>query len=814
MSLSLPLPLAAVGGAGSNTEWILGSEGLSLGWAFLIFLVLMAANVLAYWRWAPGLPHWKRHTLIGLRCASTLILLVLLIKPVLNLTVNEPVRQSLLVLLDGSQSFATEDRRDRPDDLKRAAIVSGLLDPANGLAQEADKGASANLVNISRWELFKKLTANERLDFWPRIYREMDLSVYHFGHDAASLGSLQGTGGGSLSTADAVEFFKQVKPDKPSTAIGDSMRQVLQEGRGQPAGGLLLITDGQNNAGSSPLDAAQMAKEQNIPLYIYGMGVTSPPDLILLEVKAQKLAFAKEKVEVRIKVRSQGIKDQTIPATLKVDGVEANRQNLEIHGDEEQEVVFQYVPQDPGEVKLDVDLPVFPEESVKDNNSGTAKLRITDKKFHVLLIEQEPRWDFRYLLAYLQRDRRLQVRCVMINGEPNLDKIPDSPFLPALPDDRETFFNSEVLILGDVDPKDLGEERMQIIKEWVEAGGGIIFLTGLDFNPSSYAGTPLEALLPIVPDTLTPKDYTAQRSPTPFKLQLTTLGETSPYLQMSADPEENKRIWEKFPGVRWTAPVARLKPGAEVLLVDPRAEKMGRYGLLPVFAMQSYGAGTCVYLGTNETYRWRSGEGEKYYSILWGQIMQSLALQLLEGGSARTQLKTDRPQYSVGDKVTVSGKAYTEGFHPLLEPSLPGTLTVTSTDASGKITEEKQPLNLSAVPDIKGFSGEFTAKVPGEYSFSTARDPETVLRFDVLESRVEKLQTSLNERMLRAMAETSGGRFFREEDLNQFPDLLKEKRTTVASFKKQELYYSNWWLVALLTFVFLEWLLRRISQLK
>jgi hypothetical protein len=194
--------------------------------------------------------------------------------------------------------------------------------------------------------------------------------------------------------------------------------------------------------------------------------------------------------------------------------------------------------------------------------------------------------------------------------------------------------------------------------------------------------------------------------------------------------------------------------------------------------------------------------------------MQSLSLQLLEGGSARTQLKTDRQQYAVGDKVTVSGKAYTEGFNPLLEPSLPGTLKITSTDASGKITEKKQVFNLSAVPDINGFSGEFTAKAPGEYAFSTLRDPETVLKFEVLESRVEQLQTALNERMLRAMAESSGGRFFREEDLDQLPGLLKEKSATVASFKKLELYYSAWWLLALLTFAFLEWLLRRLSQLK
>src|SRR5690606_13780169 len=146
-----------------------------------------------------------------------------------------------------------------------------------------------------------------------------------------------------------------------------------------------------------------------------------------------------------------------------------------------------------------------------------------------------------------------------------------------------------------------------------QAGGGIIFLSGPNFNPTAYAGSPLGALLPIVPDTVVTREAAMLRAPDPFPLQLTRLGETSPYLQMDADPGENRRLWEACPGVRWTAPIARVKPGAEVLLVDPRPERSGRYGMLPVFAMQGFGSGKCVYFGTDETYRWRSRTGEKYY---------------------------------------------------------------------------------------------------------------------------------------------------------------------------------------------------------
>lgn len=581
--------------------------------------------------------------MMGLRIAAAFVLAALLAKPVVNLTKNDPVRQPLVVLLDASESMALQDRREQPEDLKRTATATGGTD-------------NAQLANISRKDLLQRLAANRELDLWPRLAEQADLLFYQFGRNATRVPF---STEGKLKTEDAAAFFKNLKIEEPSTAIGEALRQVLQEPRAQPAGGVLLITDGANNSGSSPVEAAQIAKEQGVPLFIYGVGVTSPRDVMVREVSTRKLAFVDERMEVKARVTSQGMEEKTVIATLLGNGESLAEQEVNIGGERDQQVVFQFAPKAAGELRLRVSIPVQTAEAGKENNVAATSLRVTDSKFNVLLIEQEPRWDFRYLLDYLRRDPRLEVRCVMIDGEPGLEATPDSPFIAALPDSREEYFKSQVIILGDVDPEDLGEERMQIIAEWVGAGGGLIFLSGSNFNPRAYAGTPLEALLPVVPDTASTREFNRQRAPEPFQLQLTRLGESSPYLQMDADPEENKRIWEAFPGVRWTAPVARVKPGAEVLLVDPRPERAGRYGMLPVFAMQGYGSGQCVYFGTDETYRWRSRTGEKYYSILWGQIMQTLSLQLLEGASSLTQLRADRKQYGVGDEVVIAGSAYT-----------------------------------------------------------------------------------------------------------------------------------------------------------
>jgi len=247
-----------------------------------------------------------------------------------------------------------------------------------------------------------------------------------------------------------------------------------------------------------------------------------------------------------------------------------------------------------------------------------------------------------------------------------------------------------------------------------------------------------------------------------------------------------------------------------VLLVDPRPEREGRYGQLPVFAMQGFGAGRSVYLGTDETYRWRSRTGDKYYSILWGQIMQTLSLQLLEGASPLTQLKSDRRRYATGDRVVIQGPVYEEGFTPLVQPTLDGALSI---DPHGEGSASSESFHLENTGE-NNYRGDFVPRQPGSYRFVTERDPDGVVRFDVVDARLEYAQTAMDARRLQAMADTSGGRFLREEDLHGLPDLIVSQSATVTTFEKIRLYHSAWFLAALLLFLFLEWWMRRRTRLK
>ena len=804
-------PLAtylAISSAPQRT-WTLSHEGLAPSWALLLFVMLAVASVMGYLRCAPNVTTLQRTVMTALRISAAAILSGLLTKPVIQFTDFQPVKQPIAVMVDASSSMAFVDRRESPIDIHRAAIATGLVSPESDPGNPIPSQLLDQVHNLSRQDMVRRIRDHPKFNLWSRLAMLADLQVYQFGASAQQVGTAI-TKEPSNTSAAHVDF-PDVKSDQPTTAIGESLRQVLQEPRSQPLGGILLITDGGNNSGSSPIEAAQIAKEQHVPLFIYGVGVTSPPDIEVKEVTAQRLAFIGERLEVRAHVVSRNIADKPTTVTLKADGQVVDHLDVSIGGYREQDITLHLLPNKAGEVKLEVSVPVRDEEVGKENNTASTTVRITDSKFNVLLIEREPRWDFRYLLDYLQRDPRLDVKCVMIDGEPGLDRLSNSPFLPSIPNTREALFKFQVLILGDVNPSDLGAERMQMIAEWVEAGGGMIFLAGASYNPSAYAGTALEPLLPVVAPSAGPATWKSPREAEPFPLELTPQGRRSAYLEMDSDPEANMKIWQNFPGVHWVAPVTRAKPGAEILLVDPRPSSAGRYGNLPVFAMHGYGAGKCVYFGTDETYRWRSKTGEKYYSILWGQIMQTLALQLLDNASSMTQLKTDRKQYLVGEKVVIAGNVFSADFSPLIVPGIEGMLTILK--LPGDPAPKTKPLNLLAV-EKNSFRGGFTPTEAGSYTFHTLRDPAGLLKFDVVDNNLERAQTALDDRLLQGMATAAGGHFLREEDLHLLPDWISSTSTRVASYRKVDLYASPWILAGLLAILFSEWLMRRLTRLK
>jgi uncharacterized membrane protein len=794
-----------------DNQYSLDHEGLSWGWAFFLFVALVATVAWSYRRYAPNLPRLSRIGLILLRSILLGLLLFLLVRPILLITLEETVRRPLFVLLDTTQSMGLVDRRSNPDDQARLAIAKGTIDPAGGLKQSLPGGADANR-ELSRHDLLEAVAANPKLNLWPQLEAHASITFYGFGRKLTEMGDLSAPAGSTLTTDESAAFFHNVHSDENLTAIGDGLRDLLDAQRGQPSAGILLITDGANNTGSSPIEAAAIAKQDGVPLFIYGLGVTSPQDIMVAELDGPQVSNVKEKLNMTVRIRAQSMLGRKATVQLKANGKVVDEQPIEFRADGDQEVTLGYTPDAVGMADLEAYVPPLAEEAVKDNNSARTQVRIVDDKIKVLYVETAPSWDFQYLLAMMQRDRRISLKCVLLKGDPGLSAGTDSVFLDRVPDDKDTLFANDLVIIGDVDPSDLGDARMKLLNEWVsKMGGGLLFHAGQKFDPAAYRNTPLEAMLPVETESKTADPYADA-----VQLKLTPAGETSPLLTLSQDPQENLALWGGFPGVHWTAWVDKARPGAQVLLVDPTPSRANRDGPMPVIAQQNYGLGQTLYIGEMETYRWRSKVGEKYFTQIYGQIIQALTAQHTMGASL-TQLKTDRASYLTGDKVKITGRIFQTGFTPVTDAEVPGTITFTSEAKPGQPTPTAQTkeLRLQTIVDQPGeYRAEMVATGAGSYSYSTARDPSVSVKWQVAEPRVELSDIAMNEKLLQSMAAASGGRFLREEDLHSLPDWVASKSTGSVTFKKIPLAFAPILLALMILVACVEWLWRRRLELK
>jgi hypothetical protein len=795
------------------TDASLALRGTSaLGW-ILFVLALLGAFIFWIYRQSPAhLSPARKTTLSVLRILFLGLILALLLRPVLSFTVEGNVRRVLVLLMDSSSSMQIKDTRTNELDRKRVGIAKGTSDE-----------------QAPRIEVVTGAFKNQKLNLLPRLDREFDLAAFTFGQgvvevSARSAATQDKVGRGVPAepqqvTADQFTWVDRLTATNAVTAIGDAMREVLNRKRGQPIAGVVLVTDGANNSGNLPLESAGLLRQEGVPVYPYGVGITQPRDIIVGNMFAPEITFSKDEVPITVRVRGQGLKGESAELVLKLGNQTVATRSLAFEEDGEQIVPLKFTPQSAGEFELEASIDPRSDETVKDNNARTQRLKVIDARIKILLVDQSPRWEFKYLQAMLLRDRRVELKCFLAEGDPGISRDPTAPYLAQFPSRKDELFQYDLIIFGDVDPRSISSAQLENINELVSRfGGALVMVAGKRFAPHAYKGTVLEKLLPVEFDRTGMESLLDTLNDKPIRLELTPAGRANPMLRLSDNEPENAALWKQLPPLYWVAKVARPKPAAEVLLVDPDPARESRFGKMPVVALQQYGLGQVMFVGTDNTWRWRKNVGDLYYTTLWGQISQRVSIQRLLGGSKRTQLTTDRQNYLSGDRVSVYARLYSVGFEPVQEPSVTAIYRIKV--GRGVLAEPndsgpQQQVTLRPVPEQPGlYRSEFIAGAPGNYEFFVEQDPATVLDYAVTEPRFELGETAMNEPLLREIASITGGVFFREENLHKLPETISQRTEKVRSPLEVELWSSPFYFLLLLAVVTAEWVLRKISYLK
>ncbi|NQT87587.1 hypothetical protein HQ560_12530, partial [bacterium] len=466
-----------------------------------------------------------------------------------------------------------------------------------------------------------------------------------------------------------------------------------------------------------------------------------------------------------------------------------------------EDIFFNVDVHEKGAAEVEISIADFADEATAENNRVKRSVRVVNEKINVLCMEGSARWEYRYLRAMLKRDPRINATFIATRARPKMARN-SSEYIARFPETREEAFKYDLVILGDVDAEFFSAEAFGRLEELVkERGGSLLMLCGSRFAPTSYAGTPVERMLPVRFEPGEPwQDVDDNVYPV-----LTAEGRSSLVMTLEMDPEENDGVWSRVAPLDRLPPLGAPRPGATVLAELSDSRSRDRY---PLVAWQRYGTGKCMLMGTDRLWLLRFKTGDKYHWRVWSQCIQFLTLSRLMGEHKRIRLETDRATYPVGEKALLYAHVLDDHFEPITQSGF--DVTVSAIDDLGA-----EPQRVTLRPDVENpglYEGYFSPPRPGRYRMeanAADRSLSNTTEFQVADIKPEMANTDMQIEQLHRIADLSGGKCLSVLQLQELSSLLnREPHTTTV---RTELPLWDNGLVACLLVVLMgfEWIVRR-----
>jgi len=441
-----------------------------------------------------------RILLTSLRMGAWIVLL--LIAGRLFLSLSEPVRPTLVVLLDDSPSMLQVDSED---------VAESASD---------DEGMS-------------------RLDIAENIIRDIPTD----GSEMA---------GGSEAIDPRMPKVRLVR-------LSQLFPDLVQ------SGGMLTGSP----LGESILEAADITVEppagialRDIPLFTVAPGRSVPIRRCQIsDFRADSPVYVGDVIGMSVRLQTEGLADRDVAVSLRMEGSDQVLDRRIVTSDSQTHgvtVPLFYRANQAAKIRFSVQAATVDSESDEGSptNDSLPKVvsdtlmqtvEVSDRPIRVLLVFEEPCFEFRFLWNTLFRDSSLRVDAVLTGAAPEVVES-DQPvegtqqMLRRLPIREDQLATYDVVIIGDVDPAALGTSMMENLATAIDrsgSGAGLMLVAGPRFMPAAYGQTPLARFLPF--SSLQAREMegvgrtfdASDRFARPLKVEPTAAGENYPPLQLA-----------------------------------------------------------------------------------------------------------------------------------------------------------------------------------------------------------------------------------------------------------------------------------------
>ena len=725
----------------------------------------------------------------------------------------------------------------------RLATALGLLStsayersagPGEPLADESleRRRALAELAELSRWERLESLLLDPDHGILGELapFHDLELGTGGDGPDAVV----------SISSAASArrELPRRLAgdPDLPYTDLAAVLDAAYSRGV-ESLEAVVLCTDGRHNRPGSPLVSARRLGAAGIKVHVVGTGSADEPvDLAVVDVRVPRTAYLEDRLEGTLSIKVRAASGERFVVSIheaRREGDNDKDKDKDNDNGEVGEALWRQeivVPAggaaqlrelsfalaagslEAGRSSLVAMVSPISNEVAFSNNERAFLATVKKRDLNILLVAR-PGWESRYLKNLFERDPRIRVNHVTSGVDPDRVGLERGRADGTFPEAREDLERYDLVVVGDLPSEFWRPEELEWMRAFVERGGGLIWIAGRHGHLAGYRETPLSVLLPVeFPDNI----ETPWAPGSPIVLRLTPTGRELPALRLAPDEELNAEMWSWLRPLTWVQPAAASE-GSETWAVAidigrgrataPLPDGTG----IPVLVSRTFGRGRVLYVGTDQTWRWRYKAGDRYHHHVWGQIVDHFREEAFAVEGDRIALDSESAIYDAADPIDVRVRWLDAAGEPV--------------EGDGVVVEvlrDGAPLRELTLPPAGGgvYRGALTDLEPGRYDLRARLDnlsPEDeALRLPFIvagETDREDLFLSWDETLVRQIASTTGGVYLREEEIAQLPGLLAADGRYDEETREIELSRSWLWLALITAFLAIEWALRKRAGL-
>ena len=578
---------------------------------------------------------------------------------------------------------------------------------------------------------------------------------------------------------NAVSWEIQIAATGTESRVGDAINSILEQERGSPLAGIVVISDGRSNAGLDPLVTISEATLQGVPIHTVGMGTSKNPlNVRMVDIETPKRVFPGDRFRLTALLQASGLQGKQV--TIQLRRRPGGQKNAGMAIEEERIVtldaddamsnlVFDIQPREIGSWIYEVKALAPEQDSNPLDNALESEVRVVEPKSTVLIVAGGPTREYQFVRNLLFRDPTVQSHVLLQSSGPGVSQEAKK-LLAEFPRTRAEMSQYDCVIGFDADWSKLDMEQVENLEKWIsEQAGGLVIVAGPVSTPK-WAGSQgngnrkaeiLRNLSPLVVNTRGARMVSIGRfeSETAWPLNFAPDAWQTDFIQIAKTLEDSRRAWERFRGVYSFYACYEPKPGATPVAYfsDPTTSVGSKQ---PIYlATQFYGAGRVAFQGGGEFWRLRE-VGEGYFDTYYTKLVRWAGQGRLLRDSDRGILLLDKQQAIVGEQVMVRAVLRDAQFLPTIMPDAQAKLV----DPSGRST----PLVLSPIPDPSQpgvYLGQFFTKATGTYEVQLpvgglADQQLLTQQVSVRVPALEIQRPQRNDPLLNELATRTGGKYW------------------------------------------------------